>query len=110
MVKRNQNGGAEKITDETIEYLGILAKLELTNEEKKNAKRDLEEILSYVDKLNELDTSEIKPLYQMFSSGNVFREDIVTNGDNSRETLLNAPEEKESGFVVPKTIEGEDTV
>lgn len=105
-----QNTHTEIISDETIEYLGILAKLELTNEEKECAKKDLQEMLAYVDKLNELDTSETKPLYQIFSYGNVFREDIVTNGDNSRETLLNAQEERESGFVVPKTIEGEDTV
>lgn len=105
-----QNTHTEIISDETIEYLGILAKLELTKEEKECAKKDLQEMLAYVDKLNELDTSETEPAYQVYSLGNVFREDIVTNGDNSRETLLNAPEEKESGFVVPKTIEGEDTV
>lgn len=105
-----QNNQTEKITDETIEYLGILAKLELTEEEKKKAKKDLEEMLLYVDKLKELDTSEVEPLYQIFPSDNVFREDIVTNGDNSTETLLNAPEKREGGFVVPKTIGGEDTV
>ena len=106
-IKRNPK--LEKITDETIGYLGILAKLELTKEEKKRGRKDLEEMLFYVDKLNELDTSEIEPDYQMCPFSNVFREDIVENGDNSKAALLNAPEKKEGGFLVPKTIEGEDT-
>lgn len=109
MDKIKRNHKFEKITDETIGYLGILAKLELTEEEKTRAKKDLEEMLFYVDKLNELDTSEIEPAYQMCPLGNVFREDIVENGDNSKAALLNAPEKNEDGFLVPKTIEGEDT-
>ena len=47
---------ANHISDETIEYVGILAKLELSGEEKEQAKKDMESMLDYVDKLNELDT------------------------------------------------------
>ena len=50
---------ANHIDDATIEYVGILAKLELSGEEKEQAKKDMESMLDYVDKLNELDTSSI---------------------------------------------------
>ena len=49
---------ANKISDETIEYVGILAKLELSDEEKEQAKKDMETMLDYIDTLNELDTEE----------------------------------------------------
>lgn len=95
---------ANVISDETIEYVGILAKLELNEEEKERAKKDMGEMLDYIDKLNELDTSGIEPMSHVFPVQNVFREDVVTNGDGSSETLANAPEEKDGGFKVPKTI------
>ena len=95
---------ANVISDETIEYVGILAKLELNEEEKERAKKDMGEMLDYIDKLNELDTSGIEPMSHVFPVQNVFREDVVTNGDGSEETLRNAPEEKDGGFKVPKTI------
>ena len=95
---------ANIISDETIEYVGILAKLELSEEEKERAKKDMGEMLDYIDKLNELDTSAVEPMSHIFPISNVFREDTVTNKDGSKETLANAPEEKDGGFLVPKTI------
>ena len=92
------------ISDETIEYVGILAKLELSGEEKEQAKKDMGEMLDYIDKLNELDTTGVEPMSHVFPVHNVFREDVVTNGDGSTETLSNAPEQKDGGFKVPKTI------
>ena len=93
------------ITDETIEYVGILAKLELSDEEREQAKKDMGRMLDYIDKLNELDTSDVEPMSHVFPVQNVFREDVVTNGDGSEETLKNAPEEKDAMFVVPKTFD-----
>ena len=93
------------ITDETIEYVGILAKLELDREEREQAKKDMGRMLDYIDKLNELDTSGVEPMSHVFPVQNVFREDEVTNGDGSEDTLRNAPEEKDSMFVVPKTFD-----
>ena len=90
---------ANKISDETIEYVGILAKLELSGQEK-----DMEKMLDYIDTLNELDTDGIEPMSHVFPVKNVFREDVVTNGDGSAETLANAPLEKDQSFKVPKTI------
>ena len=82
---------ANIISDETIEYVGILAKLELSDEEKERAKKDMGDMLDYIDQLNELDTEGVEPMSHVFPMTNVFREDVVTNGDGSEATLLNAP-------------------
>ena len=96
---------ANIISDETIEYVGILAKLELSDEEKEQAKKDMANMLDYIDTLNELDTSGVEPMSHVFPVNNVFREDVVTNGDEREEILANAPEAKEGAFVVPKTFD-----
>ena len=96
---------ANIISDETIEYVGILAKLELSDEEKEAAKKDMGRMLDYIDKLNELDTSGVEPMSHVFPVKNVFREDVVTNGDMREDILKNAPGEKDGMFVVPRTFE-----
>ncbi|MCM1308861.1 MAG: Asp-tRNA(Asn)/Glu-tRNA(Gln) amidotransferase subunit GatC [Butyrivibrio sp.] len=96
---------ANVISDETIEYVGILAKLELSDEDRENAKKDMADMLDYIDKLGELDTDGIEPMSHIFSTDNVMREDIVTNGDGSEDTLRNAPERHGEEFAVPKTVE-----
>ena len=95
---------ANVITDETIEYVGILAKLELSEEEKEQAKKDLAEMLDYIDKLGELDTDGVESMSHVFPVNNVFREDVVTNGDDRENILKNAPEEKDGMFLVPNTF------
>ena len=96
---------ANKISDETIEYVGILAKLELNDQEKEEAKKDMERMLDYIDQLNELDTSGIEPMSHIFPVTNVFREDVVTNGDDRDNMLKNAPAVKDGSWKVPKTVE-----
>ncbi len=96
---------ANVISDETIEYVGILAKLELSGEEKEAAKKSMGEMLDYIDKLNELDTTDVEPMSHVFPVQNVFREDEVTNGDESAKTLQNAPSQKDNMFIVPKTFD-----
>lgn len=96
---------ANIISDETIEYVGILAKLELSDEEKEQAKKDMGGMLDYIDKLGELDTTGVEPMSHVFPVHNVFREDEVTNGDTREELLKNAPQEKDGMFVVPKTFD-----
>ena len=80
---------ANIIDDETIEYV---------------AKKDMSDMLDYIDMLGELDTSNVEPMSHAFPVFNVFREDVVTNGDGSVETLANAPEQKNGAFKVPKTV------
>lgn len=96
---------ANIISDETIEYVGILAKLELSDEEKEKAKSDMGKMLDYIDKLNELDTSSVEPMSHVFPVNNVFREDEVVNVDDRENILKNAPEQNEGAFVVPKTFD-----
>ena len=95
---------ANIISDETIEYVGILAKLELSEEEKEQAKSDMGRMLDYIDKLGELDTTDVEPMSHVFPVENVFREDVVTNGDERERLLSNAPQEKDGMFVVPRTF------
>ncbi|MDE7254188.1 MAG: Asp-tRNA(Asn)/Glu-tRNA(Gln) amidotransferase subunit GatC [Acetatifactor sp.] len=97
---------ANVIDDATIEYVGILAKLELSEEEKEQAKKDMARMLDYIDKLGELDTEGVEPMSHVFPVRNVFREDVVTNGDDRENILRNAPAEKDGMFVVPQTFEG----
>lgn len=98
---------ANVISDELVEYAASLAELELSEEEKKQAGRDMGRMLDYMDQLKELDTAAAEPMYHAFETGGVFREDTVTGADGRKEALANAPLRSESGFVVPKTIGSE---
>lgn len=95
---------ATVIDDETIEYVAILAKLELTDEEMAQAGKDMGRMLDYIDKLAELDTDGVEPMSHIFPVQNVFREDEVTNSDMREQLLANAPQQKEGMFVVPRTF------
>ena len=71
---------------------------------KEQAKKDMESMLDYIDKLNELDTEGVEPMSHVFPVHNVFREDEVTNGDDRENMLKNAPQKKEGTYMVPKTF------
>ena len=68
---------ANVISDETIEYVGILAKLELSDEEKEAAKKDMASMLDYIDKLGELDTTGVEPMSHVFPVNNVMNQDLL---------------------------------
>lgn len=103
-IKRKERHMANTISDETMEYVSILAKLELSGEEREAARKDMERMLNYMDKLGELDTGEVEPMSHGSKVQNVFREDIVTNGDMREGILKNAPGVKDGMFVVPRTF------
>lgn len=94
------------IDDEMIEYVGILAQLELNAEEKKQAGKDMAQMLEYFGIMGELDTRGVEPMSHIFQKQNVFREDVVTSVSDSAGILANAPLKKEDMFVVPPTFEG----
>ena len=83
-----------RITDEVLENVGILAKLDLTDENREAFRHDLAEMLAYVDKLNEVDTEGITLSASLQGQENVFREDIVMNENMRDEILKNAPDQK----------------
>jgi len=93
------------ITDELIGYISDLSRLYLSDEEKEKAKGDLSDVLSYIDKLNELDTKGMPEMSHPFEAVNCFREDVVTTSDDRENLLANAPESKGSYYKVFKTVE-----
>ena len=93
------------IWDEMIEQVEILSKLELSLEDKDKTKKDMEQLLGFVNQLKELEIRDVEPVSHIFPLYNVFREDIITNGEDKENMLANAPEKKNGSFVVPKTVE-----
>lgn len=94
----------KRMNDTTIEYISVLAGLELSGQEKEQAGRDMVRMLEYIDRLKELDTSETEALCHVIPARNVFREDVVTNGDESGELLQNAPCCRDNMFVAPRAF------
>lgn len=93
-----------RVTDETIDRLAHLARLEFVDQDKENIRRDLEKILGFVDKLNELPTDGVEPLIFMSEDMNVLREDIVEPPLDRELALKNAPKRDSDYFRVPKVI------
>ncbi len=89
----------------SIEHLSRLARLALSDEEKTRLGAHLDSILSYVDKLNELDTSGVEPTSHVVSLATVVREDVPRDSLPREEALLNAPDRTDKFYRVPKIIE-----
>ena len=94
-----------KITRETIEHVAGLARLNLTEQEKEKLTSEMGNIISYVDKLNELDTSNVAPTAHVIPIKNVFREDKVEESYDREKILANAASHEEGCFKVPKVVE-----
>ena len=93
-----------KITKEEVERVAHLARLNLSEEELETMTSQLDIILSYVVKLDELDTTGVQPMTHAFSVSNAFREDRVTASLTRDEALANAPCQNGEAFVVPRII------
>ncbi len=94
-----------KIDKQLISRLEHLARLELSDEEAARLMGDLNNILRMVEKLRELDTSEVEPLVYINEDVNVLREDIITGQASREEALRNAPEHDGAHFRAPKVID-----
>ena len=94
-----------KITVTEVEHVAKLACLEFNEEEKKKLAGQLERILDYIDQLNELDTTEVKPTSHVVPIKNVVRPDVVKPSLPRDEALANAPNSVDGLFEVPKIIE-----
>ena len=95
----------KKISLEEVEHIAELARIELTEEEKKKFSDELSDVLGYVEQLQEVDTENIEPVSQVTGMANVLREDVVENCDeNVRKKIIESfPEEKE-GYVKVRQI------
>lgn len=94
-----------KITEETVNKIAHLARLEVKAEEKPQLMADMTRILDFMDKLNEVDTTDVEPLVYMTSEVNVFRPDEVKQEITHEEALQNAPDHTADYFLVPKVLE-----
>jgi len=94
-----------KISKDQVEYVARLANLELNDEEKEIFTRQLDSILSYMDKLNQLDTANVDPTSHVLPIKNIFRQDNVKPSLPKEEALANAPDQKNGFFRVPRVIE-----
>lgn len=94
-----------QITPDLIKYLEKLARITLTEDEEKKVGNELQDILTYIDMLNELDTDGVEAMSHCFPVTNVMREDEVQPSMLADEIVANAPESQDGCFVVPKTVD-----
>jgi aspartyl-tRNA(Asn)/glutamyl-tRNA(Gln) amidotransferase subunit C len=93
-----------EVNDAMIDKLAHLARLKFDNAEKQEIKTDLQRMIVFVEKLNELDLDGVEPLLHMSDEVNVLREDEVKGSVDRSEALKNAPSHDEQFFKVPKVI------
>ena len=93
-----------KVTDELIDNLSKLARLEFIDGEKEEIKRDLEQMITFIETLNEIDTIGVQPLLHMNENVNVLREDEIKGRITREDAFKNAPLHNEQFFMVPKVI------
>jgi len=93
-----------EVNDEMVDKLANLARLQFNDTEKQSVKADLQKMIQFVEKLNELDTTGIDPLLHMSGRVNVLREDEVKGSIDREDALKNAPVQDGLFFKVPKVI------
>lgn len=93
-----------EITNETVEHIAHLARLEFNGEEKENIKKDLSKIIGFVDQLNSVDTDGVEPLVFMTDAINVLREDVYEPSITQEEALKNAPNHDSDYFKIAKVL------
>lgn len=94
-----------RISLEQVRHVALLARLEFSDAELDRLRADLDQMLGYVEKLGELDTSNVDPTTQVGEAGTPTRRDEVTNRSAASEMLANAPSAERGYFKVPKIIE-----
>jgi len=97
-----------KISREDVLKVAALANLELTDAEVETYRGQLDDILTYIDKLNEIDTSTVEPMTQVVAAsadGSTLRDDVVVRSDVITEVLMGAPDPAPRYFRVPRVIE-----
>jgi aspartyl-tRNA(Asn)/glutamyl-tRNA(Gln) amidotransferase subunit C len=93
-----------KITKEEVEHVAHLARLNLSDQELSMMTNQLDNILSYVEKLEELNTENVEPTTHAFSISNAFRDDIVKASLSQKEALANCKKHNDETFIVPRII------
>lgn len=94
-----------KITYEDVKHVAQLARITLTSEQITVLSKQLNDIVEYIEQLNEIDTSTIEPTSHVVPLNNIFREDLITPSLPRQEMLKNAPDSNDRFYIVPKIIE-----
>jgi aspartyl-tRNA(Asn)/glutamyl-tRNA(Gln) amidotransferase subunit C len=94
-----------EVNDQLVDKLANLSRLQFDAAEKVAIKEDLQSMIQFIDKLNELDTTGVEPLLHMSDNVNVLRSDAVQGSISREEALKNAPVHDEQFFKVPKVIQ-----
>jgi aspartyl-tRNA(Asn)/glutamyl-tRNA(Gln) amidotransferase subunit C len=94
-----------KITDETVDHIAHLARLEFKGDAKEAIKSDLENIISFMEVLKEVNTDNVEPLIFMNDEINKLREDNPQVTVTQKEALLNAPKKDSDYFRIPKVLD-----
>ena len=94
-----------KLSSQEVEYVAHLARLEITGKEKDKFTAQLNDILLYIDKLNEFDTKGVEPMSHAIAVTNAFREDDIVDSIGTKKSLANAPDARGEFFRVPKVID-----
>ena len=93
-----------KITRQEVRHVALLARLELSEAEEERMTGQMNSILGYMDKLNELETKDVEPTTHAIQLQNVFRPDLVQPSLERKDSLANAPGTDGVNFVVPRVI------
>jgi aspartyl-tRNA(Asn)/glutamyl-tRNA(Gln) amidotransferase subunit C len=96
-----------KITTKDVEYVAGLAQLNLDDTAKARLVKEMGDILSYMDKLSELDTDNVEPMMHVLNMTNVYREDVVGTSLDRTAALKNAPAHDDEFFLVPRILEAD---
>jgi aspartyl-tRNA(Asn)/glutamyl-tRNA(Gln) amidotransferase subunit C len=94
-----------RIDKDTVDRIAHLARLEFDSTEKEQLITNMNRMLTFVDKLNELNTDNVEPLIYMCDERNVLREDVVIESITQKEALLNAPKHDSDYFKVSKVVD-----
>ena len=93
-----------EVNDALIDKLANLAKLKFDDTEKVQIKNDLQNMIGFIEKMNDIDTTNVEPLLHMTSNVNMLREDVVAGSITNEEALQNAANKNAPFFIVPKVI------
>ncbi len=97
-----------EVTPQIFDHIAKLAKLKYNDAEKNTLRQEMQQMVSFVEKLNELDTTGVTPLTHISNALQIPRADIAINGATKTEALLNAPQTDGNYFLVPKVVENKD--
>jgi aspartyl-tRNA(Asn)/glutamyl-tRNA(Gln) amidotransferase subunit C len=97
-----------EVTPQIFDHIAKLAKLKYNDSEKEKLRAEMQQMVTFVEKLNEVDTTGVTPLTHINNAAQQPRQDVALNGASKTEALLNAPQTDGNYFIVPKVVENKN--